>query len=723
MNFNTEKLLEDIKSGKHIENKEEFEIFIYLFTQTNFEEDRKRLYVELMNKEGFISLAATKHYVLKQLFAHYVSTKLIEAKTLNLEHYELEAKNIIDSLSSLQLVFKSHDVINFREFISETESDLLDIEVDFLFLKPILNKEELDNIQNAFLKVLGKKHINLYTKTDFQLKFYNHPLINCLNAYKHFEFISNQVFNNVFLFGEYDKLIKTLMKLNLKEMHEEYQGFISFLIKEDLTIGFANILKNEHYTPKYLRELLQKITSGIELDDIAIKKLIIEIKEQHTKNVKLTSTMELKTNISSKHSLNDYGFEFLFDNKNFFFHGHETGNHGINQHNQQANTAISLRNFGYDTIGLTVLTHNVTRDNEARCWINSEGFKGLLKLTILEEVMLSGLQFDAQYIQTLALNSENDLRNSDFLSSNNYIVKSDIKHSQDIINFNIGKSDLELIYEKKNAYLSIFRKNPDFFRVILETTSTDNQAQFQLIAEPFLKFVIAIRDIEDTFNISVFTEEDVNVIQSIIEPLKTKKNYNVSIGTLLKSTSKGFAFNANFENLSNKYTQLQQLISNNSSRLINQKSIDTDLENLKLIQKIIKKGNLEDVVNVMDKYPLSNNCPKQSKTALAKNLEFLIDKESKKLLLNNYNINKVERMFEYIAHIDGITQTLRKGNNIDFNSSDYIKENSNNKILAELLKDPKKENILLLKGFCHLADLKGGQINCSKIPLRDKLKI
>jgi hypothetical protein len=728
-----EDLIIKIKNGVNVTNDLEFEEYADFFINKKFEAIREELYSEVMKKENFSSLATSKYFILKQLFADYISIKLVEARNLNASHHEFEAKNIIDMIAKLQDIFKSHDVVDYPEFISKLEKDLSETEVALLFLKPTLNHDELENIQKAVLKALGKKHIDLNDKDDFQAKFFNHPLMSCLVVYKDYEFIKKQVDNNNFEFTnpEYGRLIKTLMKINSKEINEEYQGFISFLIKEDLTKGLLNIAKNENYVPKYLKELLKKIINGVELDDSAIKELMFEIKENHTKNFKLNSQKELVQNISSQFSLNDYGFDFLLNKKNIFLHGHETSDNGKNQNNQQGNTSLILRVFKYDTIGITVLQHNVTRNNENRCWINAEGFKGLLKATPLEEVTLTGLQFDAQYMYAIALNDDINL-SGDFLNSNHYIVKSDIKNSQKIINFNLGKTDLELIFEKKNAYLNIFKKSPDFFKAVLESTSTDNQSQFLVIAAPFLEFIIAIKEIEDKSKLSIFTEEDTKLLKEIIEPVKSHQFFNISVGKLKNAALKALSLTSNGENLSEKYNKFKELIANGEERVINnQEAQSQDAENIKRIKKSIQKGNLELVIKSMELHPLSENCSPQSRTSIAKKLEYLIIKEFEQLLARNYNSNRIKRMAEHIhswfwsdgtCDSEGIPATLLSKKDIIFNSSDYIKGNSQEKVLAELLRDLNKENIILLKAFCKIAELKGVKIICSGIPLKEELQ-
>ena len=54
----------------------------------------------------------------------------------------------------------------------------------------------------------------------------------------------------------YKDLIKVMIELKSKINAEEFQGFITFVISEDLTKGFSNILKDDCYKPKCLKDLL-----------------------------------------------------------------------------------------------------------------------------------------------------------------------------------------------------------------------------------------------------------------------------------------------------------------------------------------------------------------------------------------------------------------------------------------------------------------------------------
>lgn len=174
--------------------------------------------------------------------------------------------------------------------------------------------------------------------------------------------------------------------------------------------------------------------------------------------------------------------------------------------------------------------------------------------------------------------------------------------------------------------------------------------------------MIGIKEIEDSIGISIFTETDINGLKEIINPLLKGKIYNVSIGDLIKRISKLLYLNESQNNKSNEYMVLTQIVSKDHERLIsNSISASKDVDNVKIIQKAIKKGNLEYIVNVMENHWLSEDCSKTSKTSIAKNLEFLIDNECEKLLSNNYTKNRVDRMAEGIKIINGITRTLLEG--------------------------------------------------------------
>ena len=209
------------------------------------------------------------------------------------------------------------------------------------------------------------------------------------------------------------------------------------------------LLKDDCYKPKCLKDLLSYITVGKDLSHEVIKEVTEEIKLNHTKNFALDKSGELTQNISSNFSLNDYGFniilnKYLNNEPKLFFHGHATENAGGNQREQQNNTAHILRDFKYDTLGLTVLKEHVANVEHHRRYLSK--YSGLMSFTKMEELILSSLQFDASYFKTLSLEQNvHNIETSDLISSNQFIVKSDIKRSQQFIANSLNKKDLEYL--------------------------------------------------------------------------------------------------------------------------------------------------------------------------------------------------------------------------------------------------------------------------------------
>ena len=139
-----------------------------------------------------------------------------------------------------------------------------------------------------------------------------------------------------------------------------------------------------------------------------------------------------------------------------------------------------------------------------------------MHMSCTEEVILSGLQFDASHIKTMALDTNlQKLKDGDFLNSNHYIIKADIERSQSLIINSLGKNDLELLCEKKNAYTSIVKKNKDFFKSVIETTSTNNELAFQLLSIPLVDFYHGVLDIEEEAGVTLLSDMDLELIQEI----------------------------------------------------------------------------------------------------------------------------------------------------------------------------------------------------------------
>lgn len=720
-------LLEKIKEGSKITTSKEFSEYVQVFLKDDISSDRLSLYIEKMREEKLPNLAAAKNEILKQVFSDYIQTALFEANAAALDQRPLEAKKLVEQLGELRAVFKNHDVNNYKDFILQSDYKMSEIEVELLFLEPELSTEELTTLSEAFLKAFGKKNTDLSDKDDYQKKFFNHPLIQCLDAYSDYKTIEKNVFNQTIQLGTYEYLIKSLLELRGKINAEEYQGFITYVIQEDLNQGLGNILKNESYKPKSLRSLLKDLSEGVDFTNEKIKEIMVDIKENHTHNLALSGKKELIRNVSSNFSLNDYGFKAKLPHsgKELFFHGHATENSGSKQFAQQANTANACRAFDLDTIGLTVVTKAVTRTDHHRTFINEANVAHLINLTKAEEIILSGLQFDGSYIKNLStlIKTKDDLDRGDLLSSNHYIVKSDISRSQEIILSNIGKSDLQLLCEKKNAYMHILEKNKDFFKTLVDITSTNNQLSFQLLCIPLADFIKGALKIEKKAKINLFSAEELKLVQEVF----SANTLNVDLADVVSDCLEAIEERvpSRYENI--KVESFQSLLNlGKADNELKEHTADDSLPkgHLKVLGRPF--ATVENCLKYIEANPVAlPGYTSAYKNKVANKLIQKIASESDDLL--KYRSDKRETLRSNILEI---AEQLKNGESMHFNKSDWASTDSRYvwlKTLSSLFKtdgkteEQKRNDLLLLRGLLSVAEIGGAKIFCGNQDLRKKI--
>lgn len=713
-------------------NEDSFNEFTKLFTDNNLKDERLEHYTKYKDLMGKSSLAEAKHELLRNIFGDYVRTSLKQANSYAIDRNDEEAVKLVSQIEKLRNIFKDHDIVDYKEFIIESEPNINDAEVELLFLKPLLNKSELQTLTDAFIKALGKKS-EVDSFEDFQQKFFTHPLISCLDAYKDSDKIKDAIDNGTIELFNYKNLVKLMIDIREKVNAEEYQGFITFMIKEDLTKGFGNILKSRNYEPKYFKDVLNSIALGNNLNNDEVESLIKEIRTNHTKNLRVEKG-ELKMVNSSVHSLNDYGFPVTEKGFNFFFHGHATENHGERQADQQANTGLNL---DYDNkfeknLGLTVTKLTVLKNSHHRDFLRREELDRTLNITKTEEVLISNLVFDASYFSRLATKVEkdaevgksviNELKNSHILETNHLIIKSEIERSQKIILNSIGKSDFELICEKKNAYMNVFMKNETFVSDVLTTASTNNYLVNELLGSPIVNFVKHCLYIEREAGIKLFTNDEINFVEKIMK----LENRNVSLADekrpikdLLKYRASGELADINVES----FNYLKVMSESDKEK----KEVDVTHKKVEHT-KVLKSVHLSDALYFLEKNPLGGKeITKAQRTRAAKSLFKNIQDSADDLLL--YRSDKVEQMTTAISLIG---DRLLAGKEFNFAKSDWSQSNyaDEYKTLAFLLKDKdkKEEQVLndrlILRSLIEVAELSGGSLKCHNVKdLKSKLKM
>lgn len=713
-------------------NEDSFDKFTQLFTDNNLKDERLEHYTKYKDLMGKESLAEAKHEILRNIFGDYVRTSLQQANSYAMDKNDEGAVTLVNQIEKLRNIFKDHDIVDYKEFIVQSEPNINEAEVELLFLKPMLNKGELQKLTDAFIKALGKKS-EADSFEDFQQKFFTHPLISCLDSYKDTASIKDALEDGSIDLFNYANLVKLMIKIREEVNAEEYQGFITFMIKEDLTKGFGNILKSRNYEPKYFKDVLNSIALGNNLNNNEVESLIKEIKTNHTKNLRLEKG-ELKMSNSSIHSLNDYGFPVVEKGFNFFFHGHATENHGEKQADQQANTGLNL---DYDkkfekNLGLTVTKLTVLKNSHHRDFLRREELDRDLNVTKTEEVLMSNLVFDASYFSRLATKAEKDseggknvlteLKASNILETNHLIVKSEIERSQKIILNKIGKTDFELICEKKNAYMNVFMKNEAFVSNVLTAASTNNYLVNELLGSPIVNFVKHCLYIEREANIKLFTNDEI----TFVEKMMKLENRNVSLADekrpmrdLLKYRKPNELADVNVES----FNYLKVMSESDKEK----KEIEIVTKKLEHT-KVLKSAHLSDALYFLEKNPLNvKEVTKAQRNRAAKSLMKNINESAESLFL--YRSDKTNQMSKAIEKIG---ERLLAGKEFNFAASDWSQSHYSEeyKTLAFLLKakDKTEEQILndrlVLRALTEVAELSGGSLKCHNIKdLKSKLKM
>lgn len=219
-----------LKNLKPVKNKTDFDYALNLFLDDSLKDERFQLYKE--DIELGLSLPESKHNYLKTIFSDFIKESLQNALTLVNSNKPLEAKVIVDDLYRLKPIFKEYDILSYPKFISESDTNINEQEVELLFLEPIINKKEINKLTSAFINALSKKSLQYLNKQEFQEKFYNHPLLQCLNSFSDIKQIESSIESDTLQLGMYKDLIKVMIELKSKINAEEFQGFITFVISE-----------------------------------------------------------------------------------------------------------------------------------------------------------------------------------------------------------------------------------------------------------------------------------------------------------------------------------------------------------------------------------------------------------------------------------------------------------------------------------------------------------
>jgi hypothetical protein len=708
-----------------VATKEEFDEVVDFFTNNTYQGERLSLYQERSQKEG-IKLEEAKQFYLEECFNKYILNKLNEALEFAIKKRRLEAYNAVLSLEVLEPIFKDYDIKSFTTFITDTDKNLTEQETKLLFLKPILSSLELNQIYNAIVKSLINANEPASSKSDFVIKYVNHPLMKCLNSYHTFNDISEFIDKDTLETGIYRDLIKAVLKVRKELNDEEFHSFISFLTIEDITKGFSNIIKNRNYKPSSVLKVLDNVANGEEIYNFHVRDIIEELKQGHIINYALNADADLEQNKNSKFSLNDFGQKFEIDFKEFFLHGHTTDNSGNQQNGQHPNTTATLMNKGINTVGVSIIKQDIMHDRDAREYLY--GFSQKLNISQLGGVILSTLQFDGDFFRLLSTDEKllSNIHNNNILSSNILIIKEDIENSALLASKQANKNDFQIICEKKSFYSDLMINNPDFFKKVLSATASNNQMLYQFISKSLLNTIKSILDIEEELNIGIFTQKELNAINNILE---VELN-NVEIKALRKDILKQIKKRDSFENQidQDKYKSLINLAQKDTSLIY------SDKEPPKLYKghlKVLANPNA-NILESFESHPLDlPEYSKQYRNKIMKALKERIIEDANKLL-SHYRMDKKERI---INGLKSALNELDKEKIINFVPTDSLKSYVIEKSIADLFnkyeginlsnrknESAQEKDLKVLSLVCAYANITGGKIRCHKEDITPEIK-
>lgn len=263
--------LEDLKT---VENNHEYIKFSQYFTDPNQQTDRLALYKEYVIQSGNnILLNQAKNEILMSVFGKYFAKTLKTSLDLAKESNS-DAVKIIDELSEFKNIFKDYDVDSFESFIKKIENALSITEIDLIFTDSYISEEFAKLLQKQIVNIINEEKKPVETIDEFLNKFHNHPLLFSLQEPSETNKTLSYIDNGVLELGKYKDLVKIVLRERSEKQDESIDFFISYLIKEDLTIGIQKIVDDKYYQPWRLRELLIKINNNELINTLDVENAI-----------------------------------------------------------------------------------------------------------------------------------------------------------------------------------------------------------------------------------------------------------------------------------------------------------------------------------------------------------------------------------------------------------------------------------------------------------------
>lgn len=258
------KIIEIINNLQEIENKTDFDNFISFFISNDKENVDLRLvyYEKIKLKQNLSSLADAKKLILKKCLSNYIYKEINLANQISLplensKNINHNITNIIDSISKINKLFKSHDIINFEDFILSSVEDMNLYEFKAIFNKYLDENNDFLKLNNLEKNILKEENFNIKTNLisnknkEYVNNFLSHPFINLYKAVD--RNINNNFIGDSFL-NKYKNLAINLQKIRASENKEKFRGAVSYLIHLDITKGLNKIKE-----PKELKKILDNL--------------------------------------------------------------------------------------------------------------------------------------------------------------------------------------------------------------------------------------------------------------------------------------------------------------------------------------------------------------------------------------------------------------------------------------------------------------------------------
>lgn len=500
----------------NVSNENDFKKSLEFFLDGNQEDSRLALYNEYA-KEHDLTLVEAKDKILKDTFAIYIE-KSLKSALAKADNKDLTAFDIVSNLENLKPIFKDYDVNNFYSFISSIESKLSLTDSELLFKDDFVTNEFVDSLTSNIIKSIAEPISRPTSVGEYLYSFNNHPLLYCLQEKSMTDKVIEDIESGSIKVGQYKKLIELVLEIKNGKNDEKIDFFISYLINQDINVGFYSIMKDKGFKPSVIKDILLKVIQEELLEKEYISGAIDYVSDLRM-TIKPDAVGILNYSNSSTGTLNDSGFYANIAGENHFFHIHSAQGKGENQNGQQATTTTVLANNEIESISATLVKKNAGKDSHHKDFCSEFG----LNFNDLEKVLVSNLQFEVDYFNFLSDTFEGNISDSKYLSQNIRYIKDSIEGSVSYNKLHFGLNDLEVIKNKSQLYVNFLEKHKGALSHLVEFSDSKNDTSYQVLAEPLLSSFKTFFNIEEKTG-PLFTKVQKELISSFINDMKVSNS-------------------------------------------------------------------------------------------------------------------------------------------------------------------------------------------------------